>query len=272
MKRFPAVIFILISLILLSSCASIHRTFLQGQKISLPDAEKIISGIEEQGDMVRSFYALGGVSIKGWILESDADILIAGIKDPFTMKIEITHPWGKPILHVLIKDGRLEVLSFQEKVKYLGAFTPEALSRFLPGFLLDQTMIWSILSGRPPILMHGAVRLPGTDRISLTDADEKELEAIYLPIAGYLPEKISFPKQSLDVSFSDVKENSGIAYAGEIKLRGKKIERDLTLNIKKLAFNGPIADQIFTLEKPSTYETINLDDLPVDAANGNPLP
>jgi hypothetical protein len=260
MRTSPVFILILLYLVILSGCASIQST--PQKQISLQDAENIISKIKEQGDSVRSFYSIGVVSIKGWLLGSDADILVAGVRDPFTMKIEITHSWGKPILNILIMEGRLSVLSFQEKAVYMDAFTPEALSRFLSGFELDQEMIWSILSGRPPVVFHETVTLPRPDRISLSDNNGIELETIYLPLEGVIPEKVAFPAQSLDLFFSDLKEESGIQYAGEIKVSGKKIERDLALKINTISLNAPIPEQLFTLEIPSNYEIVNFYDIP----------
>jgi hypothetical protein len=263
MKTFPATLFILLIIMFLCSCASIPRT-IPLEHISLSEAEKITSDIEAQGDLLRSFYTLGVISIKGWLMDSDADILIAGIKDPFAIKIEITHSWGIPILHVLIKDNRLEVLSFQEKTFYQGAFTPDALSRFLPGFNLDQEMIWALLSGRPPIVTHESIVLSGPDRISLTDRNNREIETIYLPVKKYIPIKISFPVQSLDISFSDIKEANGISYAGKVDLNGIKGGKDLGLKINELSPNASLPDQIFTMEKFSSYKMVNLDDLPED--------
>jgi hypothetical protein len=258
-KTLPLAISVITAILLSGGCASMPGTLPQEQ-ISLADAGEIISGMEEQGEGVRSFYAVGTVSVKGKILESDAEILAAGVKDPFTMKIEITHSWGSPLLHVLIKDGRLEVLSFQDKVLYAGAFTPEALSRFLSGFSLDEGMIWSILSGRPPIAVHEAL-LPGPGRIILTGSEGIELETVFLPVKAHLPARVSFPQQSMEVSFSDFKEEGGISYAGEIELTGKKLRGDLSLKINRISLNASVPDQIFNLERPSTYETVDLDAL-----------
>jgi hypothetical protein len=259
MKTFPATILILLILLFSCGCAIIPRPYPQ-KEISLPDAEKIISDIKAGNDMVRSFYTLGIVSIKGWVMDSDADILIAGIKEPFTMKIEITHSWGKPLLHILIKDSRLEVLSFQEKRIYMGAYTPETLARFLPGLNLDQVIIWSILSGRAPIATHDAVRLLKPDRIILVDNNEKDLETAYLPVDKQLPKKIMFPGQSINISFSDIKEEKEMSYAGKIELTGIKGGKDLSLKINTLSSNISLPDKIFTIENFSSYEIVNLDE------------
>lgn len=260
-KKFLIILLILSPIILSVGCTTIHHP-VPLKQISLSEAENIISGIREQGDNVGSFYTLGVVSIKGWILDSDADILVAGEKDPFMMKIEITHSWGTPVLHILIKDGIFNVLSYQEKTLYTGAFTAEALSRFLSGFELNREMIWSILSGRPPVAHHDVIKVSSPDMINLSDKNGIELEVVYLPIEGSFPKKVDFPEQSLNIFFSDQKEDGGIPYAGQIKLSGEKLERDLTLIIKKISLNASIPDKIFALEKPSNYGTVNLDDLP----------
>lgn len=260
MKKFLAVIYIFLfaPLILSAGCAPFIKS-VPREPITVPYAGELISVIEEQNNKISSFYSLGVVSIKGWIMDSDADILIAGVRDPLALKIEITHPWGRPVLHILIRNGRINVLSFQENMVYSGIFTPEALSKFLPGFSMESEMIWSILSGRPPVVSHEAVSVSGTDSIILSDKTGLELEMIYLPLEGSFPEKVSFPGQYLNISFSNLKEDSGIPYAGEIQLSGKKLEKDLTLKMKKTALNASVPDRIFALETPSNYDTVNLD-------------
>lgn len=264
-KRYLAVILIpiLTLLILSGACAPLHKPA-PLEQLTISEAQKIISGIKDQSDSIRSFYSLGVISIKGRMLGSDADILIAGIRDPFALKIEITHSWGKPVLHILIREGRLNVLSYQEKLGYSGTFSPEALSKFLPGFDLDQGMIWSILSGRPPVVSHEVVAVSGSDMISLRSGDGIELEAINLPFGASFPEKITLPVQSLDVYFSGVKEGSGVPYAGDVRLSGKRLEKDLALKINRMTFNTSVPDQIFTMQIPSDWETVNLDALPGD--------
>jgi hypothetical protein len=261
MKTFPAIAFFLFIIMFICGCATIPKTIPQPQ-LNISEAEAIIADMESQGNMVRSFYSIGVVSIKGWLVDSDADILIAGVKDPFTMKIEITHSWGKPLLHILIKDNILEALSFQEKTIYQGAFTPENLSRFLPGLNLNQEMIWAILSSRPPIMNHDAISAPGPGKIGLRNENGREVEMIFLPVTKYMPAKISFPVQSLDVSFSDLREDNGISYAGEMELKGLKSGKDLGLKVNNLSINSALPDQIFTIEKFSSYKIVNLDDLP----------
>jgi|WetSurMetagenome_2_1015567.scaffolds.fasta_scaffold22075_3 hypothetical protein len=240
-------------------CATIPKPLSQ-QQLSITEAQKIVSDIESSNDLISSFYSMGVVSIKGWLMDSDADILIAGIKAPLTMKIEITHSWGKPLLHVLIKDNQLEVLSFQEKTLYTGVYSPEALSRFLPGLNMSQEMIWAILGSRPPMMNHNAVT-PEPGRVKLVDGDGREVETVFLPVIGHIPTRLSLPSQSLNVSFTDIRDNNGISYAGEIELKGLKGGKDLALKISSMSMNPNLPDQIFTMEKLPSYKTVSLDDL-----------
>lgn len=265
-KTLLAYILLILSIIISGGCALIHR-IPPREKINLYDAEMIISDMERQSGMIRSFYAIGVVSIQGWILGSDADILIAGIKDPFSIKIEITHSWGRPIFHMLIKEDRINVISFQEKVEYAGAFNSMELSKFLPGFNLDHNMIWTILSGHPPVVNHEVVGLTVSGEISLMDNKKNELEVIYLPVVNSLPRKATFPEKSLDVFFSDFREDNGIPYAGEIDLRGEMYERKLKLKINRMSLNSSIPDQIFQQETPADYETVNLNEIQVPEYN-----
>jgi len=262
-KRSLSVLHVLLyTLFILSAGCAPLRKPAPLELLTINDAGRILSEINDHSGSIRSFYSLGLISIKGRILGSDADILIAGIKDPFTLKIEITHSWGTPVLHLLIREGSLFVLSHQEKLKYYGTFTPETLSKFLPGFNLDREMIWSILSGRPPVVSHKIVTVSGSDTISLRSGDGIELEAMNFPFRTSFPERITFPVQSLNVFFHELKEDTGIPYSGVIKLSGAALEKDLVLKIERIAFNATVPDQIFTMETPSGYGTVYLDDLP----------
>jgi hypothetical protein len=260
LKRFFWLIIISLILVLQAGCATMQRA-VPFQELTLNDAENLVSAIQAKENSIQSFYSLGIVSIKGWLLDSDADFLIAGIKSPLSIKIEITHSWGMPVLYVLIKEGRLEVLSFQDKILYAGEFTPEALSRFLPGLYLDQQRLWPILCGRPPVLKHDSLSIPKPGMIALSDSGGTEVEIIYAAIKSDMPSKIIFPEQNLNISFSNVKTESGIFYASEIRVAGDMLKKDLALKTKKILFNASIPDQIFRLEKPSGYGIVDLDNL-----------
>ena len=249
------------TLVLLSiGCTTGYRPVSKG--VSLPyDTADLISRMLDQEDRVSSFYASGTVLIKGWAWQSEADLLIAGIRDPLKIKIEITHPWGKPILHILIDNNRLEILSFDEKRIYLGDLTAESLSRFLPGEFCDHNLIWSVLRGYPHIAGYDRIISSGMYRINLMNREGMDIEIIDLYPENLLPKRVLFPQNSLDISFSGFKEDDGINYAEEVIVNNIEGGKDLTIKTRKMVFNKPVPDQIFILEKPQTFETVHMDEM-----------
>lgn len=253
----PFIIFIVI----FTGCASIYR--LTPQKPLGPDEVRaVISRILEQEGRVSTFYSKGNVLIRDWKWESEANILIAGIKHPLKIKIEITHPWGKPILHLLIDNERLQVLSFNEKKLYFGDSRPETLSKIFPGISFDYNMTWAMLRGYPALKRYTRVSSPGTNIISLLNQKGRDIEVIELYPENLFPRRVFFPKDGVDMAFSGYMENDGIYYATEVTVKGIKKGGDLRLNSRKMVFNGTIPDQIFILNKPPGFETIRLDKVP----------
>jgi len=248
---------LMIPIIFSMGCAALYRpASLESLSYKTVD---LISKMLDQEDRVSSFYTSGTVLVKGWVWQSEADILIAGNRDPLKIKIEITHPWGKPILHILIDDKSLEILSFDEKRIYFGDLSVNTLSKFLPGAFCDHDLIWSVLRGYPHVAGYDKVEFSGINRISLMNQEEMEIEIIDLYTENFLPKRVFFPEDSLDIFFSEFKENNGIYYASEVTVNNIKVGRDLALKRKKIVFNKPIPDQIFILERPATFDTIYMD-------------
>lgn len=251
----------MIPLLLSIGCAAVYRPVSKGVPLPYDEAD-LISRMLDQEDRVSSFYASGTVSIKGWAWQSEADLLIAGTRDPLKIKIEITNPWGKSILHILIDNNRLEILSFDEKRIYLGDLTAESLSRvFLPGEFCDHNLIWSVLRGYPHIAGYDRIVSSGMYRINLMNQEGMDIEVIDLYAETLLPKHVSFPQKSLDISFSGFKENDGINYAEEVIVNNIEGRKDLALKTRKMVFNKPVPDQIFILEKPLTFETVYMDEM-----------
>ncbi|MFH1351931.1 MAG: DUF4292 domain-containing protein [Pseudomonadota bacterium] len=208
--------------------------------------------------MVFSFYSLGTVLVKNWLWESEANILIMGRKRPLKIKIEITHPWGQPILHILIDEPRLEVLSFRDKRLYVGDYTPQALSKFIPGDL-DSNLIWAALRGYPTLLDYDRIGSSGGDQINLFNGKGKEVERITINPDSLLPRLIFLPENFIKLAFSDWQENEGIYNAGEVRLDDMEGKRELILKSKKTVFNKALPDQIFVMEKPPHFESVSLE-------------
>jgi hypothetical protein len=197
--------------------------------------------------------------VKDWNWESESNILAVGTKNPFKIKIEITHPWGQPILHILMNKTRLEILSFPDKKLYLGTFTPEALSKFFPGDF-NAHLIWAALRGYPNLTAHHRIVSLKANQISLFNRKEKEVEIIDLYPETLLPKRVSFPRRHVDLGFSKFQEDNGIYYAREVRVKSTKRKRNLVLKNKKMVFNKTIPEQIFIIEKPPAFGIFPLDE------------
>ena len=248
---------IILCFIFLPNCASFHKPFYQ-EPLHLGEVKNIIEKIQDQEKKVSSFYSLGSLSVQDGNWESESNILTIGKKNPFIIKMEITHPWGQPILHILIDKKKLEVLSFREKRLYLGPFTPGALSRFLPvDFNID--LIWAVLRGYPNLIRHHRTALLRRDQISLLDGEEKEVEIIEPYPGNLLPKLVSFPEKTISLVFSNFKEDEGIIYAREVEVEMAKRGMGLVLKNRKMVFNKSIPEQVFIIKKPPSFKTFHLD-------------
>jgi hypothetical protein len=240
-------------LILLPYCATVHKPPIK-EPLGDQTVKDIISAIQEQEDRVFSFYANGRLLAGDWYGQSEANILTAGTKRPFRIKIEITHAWGQPILHILIDQKRLEVLSFKDKTLFLAPFTSEALSEFLPGDI-DPEFIWGALRGYPNLVIHDEVRSLSKDQISLFQGKDEAVEVIDLYPESHLPKSVLFPEKQITLAFADFHNDEGIRYSSEVAVSQKGEKRKFTLRDMTFVFNKPIPEEIFIQNKPPTFET-----------------
>jgi hypothetical protein len=218
----------------------------------------LISGIREQESEVSSCYMNGRLTVKNWIWNSDFNIFIAGTKEPYRVKVEVTHPWGHPIVHVLIDRTTLKVLSFQEDRLYIGTFTPETLSEFFPGNF-DTDLIWAVLRGYPNLLEHQKAISLESNQISLLDDHENVVEILNIYPDDLIPRQVSYTQQNITMLFSNIQEDQGIRYARKIEVKNRKKKGSLVIEKKETGFNRTFPEELFLLEKPPLFETFYLD-------------
>jgi hypothetical protein len=244
-------------IVFLAGCASISPSVLR-KPFTDKQLEYILSRIQDQDERVFSFYRMGRLLAKDTLWEQEAHILIAGTKQPFRIKIELTHPWGQPIAHILVLRERLEVLSYAEKKIYVSPFPTHALSRFFPGELDDQ-LLWAAFRGYPALRDHERVASLKAHQISVFDEKEKVVETIHFHSESLQPEKVSLPDAGVSLVFSDFQEEKGIRYAQMVRVSQGRFGRKLTLSQGKVVFNKTIPDQLFVLERPPGFKTVYLD-------------
>ena len=218
---------------------------------------RIISGFREQETRVDTFFSSGRLTVKAKGSESGSNILIVGSKNPFKLKIELTHAWGRPLLHLMIHDSELQILSFTDKKYYHGHLGTPGSLRFFPA-RLDPDQVWALLRAYPVLRKYSrAVSLKG-NQITLLNGKAEPIQVVDLYQESYLPRLVSFPEQGTKVSFSDFESNSGLKYARKIRLDDPKNETILALKLKQMVFNKTLPESIFNLEKPKGFEVLPL--------------
>ena len=241
----------------IQGCALLYKLPPQ-PPLSPEDVTRALSLIREQDDKVRSFFTNGRLQVKEGIWEQEALALVAATRNPERIKIEITHPWGQPIVHLLIDGRAFSVLSFDKRKIYTGEVTPESLSKVFSG-RFDHEVIWGVLRGYPTLKpFRDAVSQAG-NQISLFDPNGKEIQKMDLEPEHFQPVSVIYPDMEMKLEFSEFQENQGIIYGRRTKVIHSK--GSLTLTHEKAVFNNPIPDPIFVLESPPGFTTEKLESL-----------
>jgi outer membrane lipoprotein-sorting protein len=255
--RFTKVIISFLLILTAQGCALLYRIPPQPP---LPPAKvnMVVSQIQEQEEKVRSFFWDGRLILKEGYWEQESHILVAVTKEPRRIKIEITDPWGRPVVHILLDGKTLTALSFSERKVYVGEVTSETISKVFPGHL-DPMMIWDVLRAYPSLRPCHHPVSQKADELSLVDDNGKEIQILDLDPENLQPRLVSFPGRTTWLAFAGFREDEGVIYAQEVKvIQG---ELNLTIRHEKMVFNKPIPKPIFTLDAPPGFETADLADL-----------
>ena len=240
----------LMGLIAFSGCATaLFRHPLSDQELS-----HVVALMKSQEESANTFFYTGQIVVKDWYWDQEANTLMAGTRVPLRLRIEVTHAWGQPILHLLVQGKTFKALSYGEKKLYRGDLSPGALSPFFPADL-DADMIWEVLRGFPKLRPYGRVESRGADQLSLLDLHGQEMEIVQLDPQSGLPRQVSYPERKVAIGYADFQQEDGIRYAQEVSVRQLEGTRNLTLKNGKMIFNKPIPDEIFRMEIPPGFET-----------------
>jgi hypothetical protein len=217
----------------------------------------LISSFEEQERRVHAFFSFGTLTVEGYSSGFDADILVVATKDPMRIEIEVTHPWGAPLVHILVLDTTVHILSFPDKRYYRGHLgdSDPTLSFFPLQLAPDQ--LWGIVKGYPVLQeYYRAVSWQG-DQIALLNREQESIQIIDLYPQSNIPRLMSYPEQDIEVSFSDFGNTDGIYYARNITLNDFNTWTTLVLNMKNTVFNKSVPDEVFDLKIPPDFEIRN---------------
>ncbi len=240
------------------SCATLER---QPVEKPLRDREvaAVIATMREQDRLVTSVVASGTLTIRNWYWEAESAVLLVGIREPFMVRVEITHSWGQPILHILIHDGQLNVLSFRDKSLFVSPFTSQALARFFPADL-DPLLIWTVLRGYPALRSYDGAVSGKAHQVVFLKGEERDVEVIELLPGSHLPRRVSFPDRRIVLEFAEFQEIGGIIHAAKLDIHELKGAKKLTLQTNQMLPNKSIPEEIFALRVPPGFRIQQLDE------------
>ena len=220
-----------------------------GPPLNHQEINRVAAVIDAQNQAVQTLFSSGSISLKGRRGELDAEVLMVAARDPYRIKIEITHPWGRPLAHVLINDAGLRFLSFPEKRLYVGQLGDPDLSRHLT-VPLDDAVLWSVVRAYPVPPPYTAAISRKAHQITLLTQSGKEQAVIHMGPQDQYPASLFFPRQETEVTFSDFDHQGKIMYARKIRVNGERGNK-LSLRLKTMVFNEPLAPEIFKLNIPA---------------------
>ena len=175
------------------------------------------------------------------------------------MKIEITHPWGKPLTHILIEGQQLCILDFTEKCIYRGSLKNKRLSQRIP-VPLNHSILWSLARAFPVLLQHRETASTAENQFTLMDDNGNRVQHFELYSAEPLPRRVCFFKQNTIILFSDFEDDDGILYARQVDFHGPDRKVGLEIQIDRMTFNTTLPKSVFSMEAPSDFTSVHLKD------------
>jgi hypothetical protein len=234
----------------------------------------LLSSFSAQESMVKTLFFSGTLTFNNRNTENAAQILMivdaisrADAKSradtqvcPYgRMKIEITHPWGKPLTHILIEGQRLCILDFTEKRIYRGGLKNKRLSQRIP-VPLNHSILWSLARAFPATLKHQESASTAENQFTLMNNKGDRVQHFEMYSAEPFPRKVVFCKQNATIFFSDFEDDDGILYARQIRFHGPDHKIGLEIDIDRITFNAPLPIAVFSMEAPRDFTTVHLED------------
>jgi len=234
----------------------------------------LVFDFRAQEEKAKTLFFSGTLTLKGQDAENSVQILMiadatprAGTKSradtqvcPYgRMKIEITHPWGKTLIHILIEGQRLDILDFTEKRFYRGSLKSKRLSERIP-VPLNHCLLWSLARAFPALLKHQEAASFAGNQITLLDPEGEKVQVFELYSSEPLPYRVSFCKENAVMVFSDFEDEDGILYARKVDFYGPDHKVGLAIEIDQMRFNTPLPEAVFRMEAPRDFKTVHLKD------------
>jgi hypothetical protein len=215
----------------------------------------ILRHLSAQGTLVNTLFCTGTLTSKKGITQQEAAITIVGKRNPFQIKIEITHPWGSPIANLIADDHRFTLILFPEKQILLGSVKKGKRSRSFP-IPLDPASLWSLVRGYPVLPQYAHAGSPKKDVIRLFNGQNSLLRRIDVGFSPIRPRACFFPETGMTQYFGSFEKDGDIEFAREVTLKDSSAGTSFRLLVKHVLFNPLLPAGVFQVVKPGDFKTI----------------
>lgn len=237
----------------------------------LPSAEAAIEGLQQDAATRQSMRSLGRVTYFGDRGRVRLNAVLLAQR-PGRLRVETLSPLEQPV-DVMVTDGaRLSLLSGGRLRE--GPATPENIARLIPISLWPKELVEVLLGGVPrgerykPSSLGWHPEREGRWRLVLAGAGGETVELTLEPATRIVEEVRTFTsegKLSFSIRYDEHEPITGLS--GElprrIVLEMKDPELEVTIKLRELEVNVPIASELFELKPPAGVPVERLDSPPV---------
>jgi len=208
----------------------------------------------EQEEAVNSFIASGTLSYGKKMRTDEGSFFAVGTLNPLKLKLEITHPWGGDIMHVLFDQNNITVVSFRDKAIYKGEYTE--LTQINSLILADPLIVWSFFRGFPRLLPYEDSYTEGNNKFFLLGSNSFLKQSVSLEEGRMIPLSTEYNSIGIIVDTDDFTNIGDIFYALAIKIASKNTDEFIDIRFKGHEFNRSITQGIFNIFVPPGFQVL----------------
>ncbi len=235
----------------LKSCASIGLA--PGKKpLSRQEIDSTFVRLSQEDLKVETFFGTGQLIVEGPDSYSKAPILFIGRRHPLELRIEVTHPWGKPLANMLVKRDGFTLVAFQEAKYYVGDAAAMSGQAILP-LQLSSLELWGIARGFPVLEGFKPVYPGVLDGIGLTGEYGKVIR-----FDGINPVSVFFPEKDIEISYDGFASGAGVAFAKTVRITSAREGVTVIIKREQMELNTALSDDLFQMEIPHGYERVKI--------------
>ncbi len=245
-KKIPLVLVLVTFVTSILGCASLGTR--PGLSVSESKVRLLKHNLGEQSSAVKNFVSTGTLQVWEPTQRISATFVCVGSRNPFRLKLEITHTWGLPLLQILMYGRAVTVVDLYHHRTYHGQFGNK-----LPFFgkipLVNRTLLWSVMRAFPELMRHGAISWSTEDGALVVRQDEEVDQEIRFDGKLHYPVNVLYPRLEVALRFSEFATQGSVVYAKAVEARHLANETSVHIKIKDILFNQDLNPQIFQLHQ-----------------------